>query len=128
MPVYDMEEGVHYQCQRCTNCCHWPGEVVLSDEEIHRIAAFLELSVYDFVALYTDLRANRTGLTLSEKNGSSTCVFLEGRDCRINPVKPDQCAGFPNRWNFKGWRQKCEAIPVPRQDPDDRKKGATNNS
>jgi hypothetical protein len=28
-------------------------------------------------------------------------------------VKPEQCAGFPNKWNFTGWRQVCEAIPVP---------------
>ena len=128
MPVYEMEENVYYQCQRCTNCCHWPGEVVLGDEEIQRIAAFLELSVYDFVARYTELRANRTGLTLGEKEGNSTCVFLEGRDCRINPVKPNQCAGFPNQWNFKGWREKCEAIPVPLRDPCSTKKGATKKS
>lgn len=33
--------------------------------------------------------------------------------CRIHPVKPEQCSGFPNTWNFPGWRQVCEAIPVP---------------
>lgn len=114
MPLYDMEPGVFYQCQRCTNCCRWPGEVVLSDAEIERIADFLNLSVFDFVAEFTDLRENRTGLTLREKSeAASTCVFLEGQDCRINPVKPDQCAGFPNQWNFKGWRKACEAIPIP---------------
>lgn len=112
MPVYDMEPGVFYQCQRCTECCRWPGEVVLSDDEIERIAAFLELPVYDFVRDFTDLRANRTGLTLREKDEEqSTCIFLDGQDCRINPVKPNQCAGFPNRWNFKGWQEVCEAKP-----------------
>lgn len=113
MPVYDMEEGMHFQCQRCTNCCRWPGEVVLSDEDIDRIAAFLGMSVYDFVARHTHLRANRSGLTLMEKDGGTVCEFLDGMDCRINPVKPAQCAGFPNQWNFKGWRKVCEAIPVP---------------
>lgn len=113
MPLYDMDPEVFYQCQRCTNCCRWPGEVVLSDVEIDRIATFLEMSVYDFVAEFTNLRENRTGLTLREKSeDETTCVFLDGQDCRINPVKPDQCAGFPNQWNFKGWRQSCEAIPV----------------
>ena len=52
MPVYDMEEGMHYQCQRCTKCCQWPGEVVLSDRDIDRIAGFLGVSAYEFVAKY----------------------------------------------------------------------------
>jgi uncharacterized protein len=112
MPVYEMEEGVHYQCQRCTNCCQWPGDVVLTDADIDRIAAFLGLSIYDFVAKFTNLRSNRTGLTLIEKDNTTTCVFLENQDCQIHPVKPDQCAGFPNQWNFPGWHQKCEAIPI----------------
>jgi uncharacterized protein len=47
-----------------------------------------------------------------QENPDGTCVFLEGRNCRIHPVKPDQCAGFPNTWNFPGWREVCEAIPV----------------
>lgn len=116
MPVYDMEDGVHYQCQRCTNCCQWPGEVVLTENDIERIAEFLNQSVYDFVAEYTNLRANRTGLTLKEQENGTTCMFLDGADCRINPVKPAQCAGFPNQWNFKGWRDKCEAIAVSKTD------------
>lgn len=105
---------MHFVCQRCTNCCQWPGEVVLSEEDIEAIASFLKLSVYDFVAEFTDLRANRNGLTLKEKPGSHTCIFLKGKDCEINPVKPEQCKGFPNEWNFKGWRESCEAIPVPK--------------
>ena len=27
----DREEDVWYQCQRCTNCCKWEGDVVLGD-------------------------------------------------------------------------------------------------
>lgn len=112
-----MEEGVRYQCQRCTNCCQWPGEVVLADEDVDKIAEFLGMSVYDFVAEYTDIRENRNGLTLTEKEGTTTCVFLDGVDCKINPVKPIQCAGFPNEWNFKGWQKACEAIPVREASP-----------
>ena len=33
----------------------------------------------------------------------------------INEVKPQQCRDFPNKWNFPGWRQVCEAIPVARE-------------
>jgi len=25
---------IFYECQRCTACCRWPGQVRLTDEEI----------------------------------------------------------------------------------------------
>jgi hypothetical protein len=39
--------------------------------------------------------------------------MLEGDECRIHEVKPAQCRGFPNVWNFPGWEKECEAIAVP---------------
>ena len=102
---------VFYQCHRCSNCCKWPGEVVVSDREIDAIASYLEMPVDQFVEQYTKVRANRPGLTLIEKPNNE-CIFLDGIDCTINPAKPDQCAGFPNTWNFPGWEKVCEATPV----------------
>ncbi|NBT90581.1 MAG: YkgJ family cysteine cluster protein, partial [Verrucomicrobia bacterium] len=40
------------------------------------------------------------------------CIFLEGQDCRIQPVKPQQCRDFPNAWNFPGWRDICMATEI----------------
>jgi Fe-S-cluster containining protein len=101
---------VHYQCQRCTACCRWPGQVKVSEEEVAQIAAFLSLEEHDFIQRHTRLRSERNGLALNDKpNGE--CWFLEGNDCLINPVKPQQCRDFPNKWNFPGWRQVCEATP-----------------
>lgn len=107
------EDDVYYVCQRCTNCCRWPGEVPVDAKEIQAIAGHLGIPESIFIEQYTQLRLNRTGLTLIEKPDGA-CIFLEGHDCSINPVKPDQCRGFPNRWNFEGWRDVCEAIPVPK--------------
>ncbi len=107
----DLEPGVFYQCQRCTACCKWPGDVRIEDEEIAPIAKFLGLSEPDFIQQYTRLRTNRNGLSLSEKQNHE-CIMLVDGGCRIHPVKPGQCAGFPNKWNFPGWRNFCEAIPV----------------
>ncbi|MBL9159349.1 MAG: YkgJ family cysteine cluster protein [Verrucomicrobiales bacterium] len=117
MSLHDMEEGMEYVCQRCGNCCRWPGEVPVSDAEIARIAGYLGMEESDFITRYTDVRLNRTGLTLISRPNHE-CIFLDGIDCRINPVKPIQCAGFPNQWNFPGWRQTCEAIAVPKKDRD----------
>ncbi len=103
--------SVWYQCQRCGNCCRWPGFVRLSDADITAISNFLGMDELIFIERYTRLRPKRDGLALIDKpNGE--CVFLDGIDCTIQPVKPHQCSGFPNAWNFPGWRDVCEAIEV----------------
>lgn len=106
-----LEPGIHYVCQRCTACCKWPGDVRIEGHEIAPIAEFLGLTEQNFLDRFTRLRTNRQGLSLIEKENQE-CIMLEGNSCRIHPVKPGQCAGFPNKWNFPGWRQVCEATPV----------------
>ncbi len=101
----------HYACQRCTNCCRWPGFVKISSEDITAIAGHLGLEESEFIQKFTRLRPSRDGLALIDQPDGA-CVFLEGRDCRIQAVKPLQCRGFPNTWNFPGWRDVCEAIEV----------------
>ncbi|MGN6641675.1 MAG: YkgJ family cysteine cluster protein, partial [Verrucomicrobiota bacterium] len=39
------------------------------------------------------------------------CIFLEGDDCSVQSVKPQQCRDFPNLWNFPGFEKVCHAIP-----------------
>jgi uncharacterized protein len=107
---YSFVVPIFYECQRCTACCRWPGQVRLTDEEITRLAAFRSLSEEEFIQRYTRLRQDRRGLALQEKpNGE--CVFLEGNDCSVQAVKPQQCRGFPNLWNFPGFEKVCHAIP-----------------
>ncbi len=106
-----LDPDVFYVCQRCTACCKWPGDVRLEEDEIGPIAGFLELTEEDFLEKFTRLRMNRKGLSLIEKENHE-CIMLDGNACRIHEVKPSQCAGFPNKWNFPGWRMVCEAIPV----------------
>lgn len=83
----------------------------LTEGDISAIAGFLEMEERDFIQRFTRLRPRRDGLALIDKpNGE--CVFLEGRDCVVQEVKPLQCGGFPNTWNFPGWRDVCEAVPI----------------
>ena len=103
---------VWYQCDRCTACCKWPGDVRVEHDEIEKIARFLGMETQLFIEKYTRLRTNRTGLSLIEKENHE-CIMLDGESCRINPVKPEQCRGFPNKWNFPGWQQVCQAKAVP---------------
>jgi Fe-S-cluster containining protein len=108
---------VFYECQRCTACCRWPGQVRLTDAEIARMAAFKGMSQRAFIQQFTRLRRDRQGLALMDKpNGE--CIFLEGNDCAVQPVKPQQCRDFPNLWNFPGFEKVCKALPRMVSDPE----------
>lgn len=101
---------IFLECQRCTACCRWPGQVLLSDEEITRLAAFKGLSEHDFIQQFAKLRPDRRGLALKEQLDGA-CIFLEGENCAVQPVKPQKCREFPNLWNFPGFEKVCHAIP-----------------
>jgi len=101
---------IFYECDRCTACCRWPGQVKVSPAEITRLAAFLQMDESDFIQQFTRLNATRTGLALrNQSNGA--CVFLDGIDCKVNAVKPQQCRDFPNLWSFQNFQQVCRAKP-----------------
>lgn len=82
----------------------------LTEAEITRIAEFKNLPEHDFIQQFTRLAADRRGLALQDK-ANGECIFLEGNDCAIQPVKPLQCRQFPNLWNFPGFEKVCHAIP-----------------
>ncbi len=105
-----MAFDVHYDCQRCTACCRWPGQVKIGDGEIRAMADLLKMTEFEFIQEYARIRPQRDGLALKDKpNGE--CIFLDGVDCRVQLAKPIQCKGFPNTWSFPGWRTVCEAVP-----------------
>jgi hypothetical protein len=106
-----VKKAPKYLCERCTNCCRWPGDVKVTASEISAISRHLDLKEDDFIQRYTRLRADRHGLSLIDQ-ADGACIFLDGQDCRIQPVKPQQCRDFPNAWNFPGWRDICMAVEV----------------
>lgn len=104
-------DDIRYLCQRCGNCCRWPGDIRVTRKDITRISRFLGQAEHEFIQNFTRLSKSRQALSIIDKpNGE--CFFLDGDECTIQPVKPAQCSGFPNAWNFPGWREVCEAIPV----------------
>jgi Fe-S-cluster containining protein len=99
-----------HDCQRCTACCRWPGQVKLSDADVTRIAGFLQLTENDFIQQHTRLQHDRRGLALEEQ-ADGVCVFLKDNLCTIQSVKPQQCRDFPNLWKYPSSEEYCRAIP-----------------
>lgn len=102
-----------FQCRRCGACCRVPGYVALEQGEAEAIAAFLGFDVYAFTEQYTALTWNRSLLSLTELE-DGRCVFLQDdNSCRIQPVKPAQCKGFPFLWRSKTLERECAALKHP---------------
>ena len=80
-------------CCNCGNCCK-EFEITLGEDEIKRIAAFLNVTESDFATEYLKKAKPYDDNPFEFK--SKPCAFLEadGR-CRIQECKPDDCTGFP---------------------------------
>jgi len=85
--------------------------VRLAEGEVERIAAHVGMAVEEFIQNHTRLTHRRDGLALLDQ-ASGACAWLAGNECRINPVKPQQCRDFPNLWTFPGADEVCRAKPV----------------
>ena len=96
-----------FKCRRCGNCCTINGSVAVKESEIERMANHLGVSVHEFTAQFTELNNTRMGLRLKDHKDGSCIMLAEDRSCRINPVKPRQCSGFPHDWNYKEWTKVC---------------------
>ncbi len=82
-----------FECKRCGFCCKGESTISLSEEEILRIAKFLNLSKSDFLKKYTIKKGNR--IEMKVKDGY--CIFFDKkkRICKIHPVKPEMCKQWP---------------------------------
>ena len=105
-----MIDPATFRCRCCGACCRVPGYVALEPGEPEAIAAFLGLDVYAFTERYATLTFNRHDLSLVEAE-EGRCVFLQDDNaCRIQPVKPAQCKGFPFTWRSRTLEQCCPAL------------------
>lgn len=93
-------------CRRCGECCRIRGFVRVSDDEVNRIAELLRLSPRSFADRHTRLAHDRCGLELEEKENGE-CIFLDGAECAIHAVKPEQCKTFPRGWRYPGVEEIC---------------------
>ncbi len=86
-------DGLRFECVRCSRCCGGaPGYVWVGDDDVERVAQYLEMGVREFLGHYC--RRVRWRISLRERpNGD--CVLLGQGGCTVYPVRPPQCRTFP---------------------------------
>jgi Fe-S-cluster containining protein len=106
-------EALRFECQPgCTACCTQRGFVYLSDADIHRAAAFVQMSPADFERKFIYRTRKRARLRVPR---DANCHFLLDGGCSIHPAKPTQCRTFPF-WpelvdSRRAWRQAARFCP-----------------
>ena len=99
-----------FKCTQCGACCRIPGYVFLKDEELEKIAGFLELSVDEFTEKFCNISTDRRGLVL-KCNDNDSCIMLDTSNrCVIHEAKPAQCSGFPHSWRNPDSDAVCPAM------------------
>jgi Fe-S-cluster containining protein len=107
-------EGLRFACQRCGNCCTGSGSVRVSDVEIERLAARVEMTNEEFRIAYT--RRLRGGDVSLRETRSKDCVFFDrARGCRVYSDRPRQCRSWPFWRNVihtsERWSEEAQDCP-----------------
>ena len=111
-----IQEGLHFQCTGCGQCCTGAsGYVFLSPTDIRALAGHLSLSIKDFTRQYT--RWVEGQLALLDRPASDHCIFLKDKKCSVYAARPVQCRTYPwwihNLHSPEAWaaaRESCEGI------------------
>ena len=112
------KEGLRFKCTECGRCCTGsPGVVWISEEEIHKAAAYLKMPVEEFCKKHIRKLGDRFALIEKKRGSDYDCTFLQGKMCTIYPFRPEQCKTFPwweeNLSSKEAWEEAgkgCEGI------------------
>lgn len=96
----ELTDRVRFRCKRCGECCkNVEGAVVLEVKDAYYISKFLEISVPEFYEKYARMfLLEDVGFpifALETTGKDNTCVFLKGKRCSIQDVKPRTCKMYP---------------------------------
>lgn len=109
---YFFDSGLRFACRQCGTCCTGaPGSIRVSAAEIDRIAGYLDIPRQqlqrDFVV------PSQTGPSIGE-HADGRCLFYT-QGCRIYPVRPGQCRGYPFWFNIlraeNHWVREAQRCP-----------------
>jgi Fe-S-cluster containining protein len=91
MPSNAFKKNSIFNCTRCGECCKGYGGTFVTNEEIEKIAQFLNISSTKVLSDYCQVSGGRPLLAIG-RNGY--CVFWN-KICTIHSIKPRMCRAWP---------------------------------
>lgn len=102
-----------FNCTQCGECCSGFGGTYVDDNDIKRIASFINCDPETFIKSYCNPSGSRWVLT---QGHDGYCIFFD-KNCTIHPVKPYMCRAWPflrtivkNPVNWKIMAGSCRGI------------------
>lgn len=108
----ELTDRVRFKCKRCAECCkNVEGAVVLEVKDAYYISKFLNISVPEFYEKYARMfLLEEVGFpifALKTTGKDDACIFLKGKRCTVQSVKPRTCKMYPF-WVFPDDNDKFE--------------------
>ena len=102
-----------FECKMCGECCYGEGGIAVEEEEIQRIAFFLDLDQESFLSGYCYENHNRIYVKTGQ---DGYCIFFhKEKNCLVHPVKPEICSLWPfypaNLKDPENWELAKDACP-----------------
>lgn len=113
------KEGLSFECTGCGKCCTGsPGYVWVCEEDIQKMAEYLQIPIDLFRRKYLRQKNGRYSLVEMKSKGYD-CIFLKDNKCSVYPVRPIQCRTYPwwqaNLSSKEAWEkaaESCEGIQL----------------
>ena len=111
------ENGLNFQCQRCSHCCKdEPGFVYLSKNDLQNLLACYNLTQEEFIKKYCRFVPYYDGsevLCLQEKENYECILWENG--CTAYKGRPIQCSTYPF-WSYilkneSTWNEEAKECP-----------------
>ena len=111
------ENGLNFQCQRCSHCCKdEPGFVYLSKIDLQNLLACYNLTKEEFIEIYCRFVPYYDGsevLCLQEKENYECILWDQG--CTAYNGRPIQCSTYPF-WSYilrneQSWNDEANDCP-----------------
>ena len=111
--------GLNFTCKRCSSCCRYDaGFVYLSENDIEKLIAELEMDRESFIGLYCRWVDNWNGnktISLREKSNKDCIFWEELKGCIVYEARPLQCKLFPFwksiLFSKDNWKMAAEGCP-----------------
>lgn len=96
----ELADRVRFRCKRCAECCkNVEGTVTLEVKDAYYLAKHLNITVAYFYEKYAQMflleKTEFPIFTLNTVGNEHSCVFLKGKRCSVQEVKPRTCKMYP---------------------------------